>query len=508
MPKSGRVALLIFCFLFLSVAIGVFFTASPAIGQTTPAVQKRPLNRAFLKHMERVKLGMGPKFSSDGHPLGYIPPPVNLSHLKRLTSRWVVETRETALPSKYDLRTLNRITPVKDQGDCGSCWTFATFGSLESKLKLSNGSGTTWDFSEGDLNQYHGFDIPECEGGNQYMSTAYLARWAGPVKEADVPYPYSTGSDFATPGAAVRKHVQDVIIWPDRISPTNNSPIKKAIQTYGAVYVSFQYVSSSYNPTYKSYWYNGTGSNHAVAIVGWDDSFSKTKFKPINGVYPAGNGAFIVKNSWGTSWGDNGYFYMSYYDTSLTVGTSFSNAESTSKYTRIYEYDPLGWVTSLGYTSGDKTLGWFSNIFKAASNATKIKAVSFYTPSPKCPYVIYIYDKVTAGKPRSGARVKTLTGTVANAGYHTIRFDSSPATVTANSRFSVVVKLTTPGYNWPIPLEAYYSGWSSAANSYYGQGFVSPDGVNWSDIGAAEDDTGETYPTKDSICLKAFATAK
>lgn len=450
-----------------------------------------PVNPALTEYLENRSLSMVQTFTEEGYPLGYVPPPLKLPKAPALDQAMDVPT---ALPAKFDLRTAGGVTAVEDQGACGSCWTFASLGSLTSYLKYKKTQ--TWNFSEADLNQYHGWGFRECEGGNEFISTAYLARWSGPVNEEDVPYPYAS---TATPGVEVKKHVQNVWFLPDRSSYTDNTLVKNAIMTYGGVYVSFQYESAYYNSTNKAYCINKEGGNHAVLLVGWDDNFSKDKF---NTIYkPPANGAFIVKNSWGTGWGENGYFYISYYDQSLSVGALFYNAEGIGNYKRAYEYDPLGWTSSVGYGGGTPTVGWFANIFKAASTAPVIKAVSFYTPVPSCPYTIYIYKDVEKGKPRSGILIKTLKGTMPHGGYHTVSFGSSPATVNPGKRFSVVVKLTTPGYNWPIPIEGQYD-WSPGANAYTGQSFVSATGTGWSDL------TSNEGFERANVCLKAFGAAR
>ena len=218
------------------------------------------------------------------------------------------------LPTSYDLRTQGKLTPVKNQGSCGSCWTFATYGSLESSLL----PGETNDFSENHLKNTHGFDWGYCDGGNGDMSTAYLARWSGPVNEADDPYNASSGTSPS--GLSPRKHVQNVYMIPARSSSSDNDNLKNAVMNYGAVHVSMRWEgatgsSSAYwnNATY-AYYYNGSSAtNHAVAIVGWDDNYPATNFSTV----PAGNGAFIIRNSWGSGWGDAGYFYISYYDSKL-----------------------------------------------------------------------------------------------------------------------------------------------------------------------------------------------
>jgi hypothetical protein len=252
--------------------------------------------------------------------------------------------------------------------------------------------------------------------------------------------------------------VQEVLIIPNRTGALDNENIKQAVMTYGALYTAIYWGDLYYNSTYKTYYYNGkSSSNHAVAIVGWDDNFDRYKFNSP----PAGNGAFIMKNSWGTSFGENGYFYISYYDKKVGAVENymFSDAEPSTDYTTIYQYDPLGWTISLGYGSNT---GWFANIFTAAASE-QLSAVGFHTASPNSAYEAYIYGNVTSS-PTAGSLVASKTGIIPSPGYHTIVLDS-PVSVTAGEEFSVVVKLTTPGYNFPIPTEYPIFGFSSSATA-------------------------------------------
>jgi C1A family cysteine protease len=455
----------------------------PVAAQESGEAGLAPLNPAFLEYLQGSPMIVTQQQTADGHVPGFIPSPVELSHLAGLSLPHVQEL--VGAPASYDLRLLGKLTPVKDQGPCGSCWTFATYGSLESNLLTSE----TWDFSENDLKDTHGFDPGYCDGGNAFMSTAYLARWSGPVSEADDPYNPSSG--YSPSGLVTQKHVQEVLIIPNRTGPLDNENIKQAVMTYGAAYTAIYWSDSRYNSTYGTYYYRGTGSsNHAVAIVGWDDNFDRTKFLY---PYPANNGAFIIKNSWGTSFGENGYFYISYYDKKIGYDENFmfNDAESFTNYTSIYQYDPLGWTQSLGYSVNT---GWFANIFTAAAGE-QLSAVSFYTASPNSTYEVYIYDGVTS-VPTSGSLQGTRTGIIPAPGYHTIVLDSS-VSLTAGQKFSVVVKLTTPGYNYPIPLEYPYAGYSSSATANAGESFVSSNGSSWSDITSS-------YP-KTNVCVKAFA---
>ena len=466
------------------VVTGLFITAfllllAPALraGELT-AEAVAPVNPDFLRYLQNREAGIL-RQATEERP-GLIPSPLDLSHLKGESI--FPGVRLLGFPVSYDLRSLGKVTPVKNQGSCGDCWAFATYGSLESILTPSE----VWDFSENNLKNTHGFDLDPCAGGNADMSTAYLARWSGPVKESDDTYILPNPVNTSPSGLQLQKHIQEVFIIPDRAGPFDNDNIKQTVMTYGALFTSMYWNDSYYNATYKSYYYNGTSqANHAVTIVGWDD----------NKVIPAapGNGAFIIKNSWGTSFGENGYFYISYYDSN--IGNSnylFDGAAPLTSWSRVYQYDPLGWMGSYGYGGN---AAWFSNIFTAAANE-QLAAVSFYTASPNSTYEVYVYLNATSG-PKSGLLSGNTTGTTSSPGYHTVSLNPS-IPLSSGQRFSVVAKLITPGYNYPIPLEYPYSGYSSAATAHAGESYISRDGALWSDLTTSYADT--------NVCLKAFTT--
>jgi C1A family cysteine protease len=422
----------------------------------------------------------------------------------------------TTLPASFDLRSSSPVgvTPVKDQVQCGSCWTFGSLASLESYFKYKKGTAT--DFSEADMNENHFGDWGVCMGGNATLSTAYLTRWAGPVTEADVPYPYwftegggsvapSAAEEStlgATPGVPTGYHVQNVYFLPQSAQPLTAADRivwKTAIKANGAVAIAFHAPASQaerdnyYNDAKAAYYCNDTtSSNHIVAIVGWNDNFAKTNFK----TRPRDNGAWIVKNSWGTSFGENGYFYMSYYDKSLQEGAQYS-AEPASNYTRIYQYDNLGWVNSWG--NGSTTSMWGANVFMASANARTIKAVGVYTPVPNSSYTIKVVSNLSAG-PATGTVVATQTGKIAKPGYNTIKL-TTPGVVAIGKPFSVVMKLTTPGYYYPIPVEYAASGYSTAGTACPGQSFYSSDGAEWYAAQWTDDDGTHDF----NVCVKAYA---
>lgn len=485
----------------------VFLFAGNIFAQEATDPVMAPLNPEFLNYMNNntTRFLRGQSVTPDGHPLGHVPSPVDLSHLAGKNVFQSTRHAMAFLPSSFDLRTVGKVSPVRTQLDCNNCWTFATMGSLESNLLPAE----IWDFSEYNLNMNHGFDYPPCRGGNGTMATAYLARWgdpvymSGPLTESDDPYPSWFSPADSPPAytppadATVQKHVQEVLFLPPRGSSTDNGNIKQAIMNYGAVdgsYFDDHTNASFYKAASAAYYYNGANtSNHAITIIGWDDNFDAGNFSTT----PAGNGAFLIKNSWGTSFGQGGYFWISYYDSVLGYSTNyvFNGGQPATNYTRVYQYDPLGWTgNSYGYGS---TTGWFANVFTAAATE-QLTAVSIYTNDVDVSYSIYVYTDV-GSTPTSGMPGGTTTGSIPTPGYHTVTL-ASPVSITNGQKFSVVVRLTNSSNTFPIQLEYPNAGYSSAATAGEGQSYVSYNGTKWSDITVA-------YNSNANVCLKAFTAS-
>ena len=214
--------------------------------------------------------------------------------------------------------------------------------------------------------------------------------------------------------------------------------------------------------TWVHYTYMPLGTNHAVTVVGWDDDYSKDNFK--EGHQPEANGAWIVKNSWGSAsedfpnnnggWGvdGEGYFYLSYYDHSISgVETfEFDVSEQTSDYYYIdsYSYMPASTIQSVSVNDCVQ----MANIF-TAENDQVLKTLSTETGSTyvSTTYDVYLLDD-DATEPTDGKRVASCSETYRYSGFHRTDLESGVA-MKAGQRYSVVVTQRTVGgkYQYVMP---------------------------------------------------------
>lgn len=448
-------------------------------------IQIAPLNDDFIDYQNQSdQLSETQVYEN----YGYIPGPFNLSHIEGTNP---VVFAQDSIPERFDLRTQGYVTPVKDQGSCGSCWAFATYGALESELLKSTEGSELRDFSENNLKNTHGFDNGPCAGGDTEMATAYLARYSGPVNEVDDPY-YPSPTPPSPSNLTVQKHLQEMYRIPLKTSALDNNYIKYALMNFGAVSSSYYHGNAYLNGSYYNNPVRITG-NHEVTIVGWDDSISPSLFKSV----PAGPGAWLVKNSWGTGFGTDGYFWVSYYDAVMgySENTVFPGIDQPLNYDHQYGYDPFGQVSSGGYLFAD--YAWGANVFTATNNET-LSAVSFYTTRMNTEYQLAIYlNQTTPPADLSGAAYRS-SGTIEWPGYHTVPVSPS-VQLTKGEPFVVAVRFDTPGWGYPVPIEYALPGYSSHATAASGQSFFRLyDSEDWIDVGVS--------PWNWNVCIKAFAS--
>ena len=358
------------------------------INQVLPL--RSPVNPDYVKFQDELNKGNINNLTIEGHGLGYLPPA-----FKPDFSAYVRMNNPLTLPAIYDMRTNGRMTSVKDQGGCGSCWTFATMGSIESRWKVL-GLGDN-DLSENNLKNCHLFDWGPCFGGNFNLSSAYMSRRAGPINETADPYVAAVQS--CTTGLTPVAYEYSSCFLPPDIAV-----IKQILMDYSAVYTTFYWQDASYNASNYTYYYSGSANpNHAVTIAGWDD----TK------ITAGGTGAWIIKNSWGSSWGENGYFYISYNDNKmLSENGYFQPRLAYSANTRIYHYDDFGMIDSWGYGS---SIAYGLEKF-VATNDWPVTKIGTWCAASNASFDIEIYDTF------DGGTLSGLLGSITNQTSHSSNF--------------------------------------------------------------------------------------
>lgn len=365
------------------------------------------------------------------------------------------------LPSSYSLLP-DYVTPVKNQGPLGTCWAFATYGSMESNILVSGGAET--DLSENHLAHNHAWDYTLSQGGHIWVSTGYLGHLSGPVLEMhdvyDITVPYESNS--SAPRTDLFLH--------DMVYFDMTSEIKQGVMDSGGVYTSMYIDMDYYDDATDTYLYTGGAStNHGVTIVGWDND------KAVSGT--SSLGAWQCKNSYGTGWGDNGYFWISYEDTkAASYGASFQ-ATVTDQVVGVYDHDDIGRV-------GELNTPWALNVF-TTSEAGYLGAVGFYTPVDGASYDVRVYDQF-GGSP-SGL-LWSDTGTIAYQGFHVIDLDNW-LTLGASEDFVVYLYLTDAG-GYPQTGEWYVyapnpqslENYTSNATASPGESYYSFNGSSWTDL--------------------------
>lgn len=372
---------------------------------------------------------------------------------------------QAALPSEYDSRADECVTPPKYQGYSGNCWAFSVASSLESDAILQGIDNIdTADYSEAhfswftarsmsdnpnDPNYGEGYntDSPYVAGGNWLMAAGALARWNGMAEEADYPFnPYEI--DKMGNYAEEKRYDRGSGIIIDSAQEMLSSDDTKAwIMEHGSVTAAFYYDDPYFNETTNAYYCDsGATLNHQIVIIGWDDNYSTDNFN--SACVPAGNGAWLCKNSWSEYWGDGGYFWLSYYDTTTQYFAGFT-AQSAGSFDNNYTYNGSFYRSYLQANGSVK----IANVFKSRSCET-LSAVSIYTVLPSQPVKFSIYTDIADGysRPSNGTLAMTFTETFERNGYHTVAL---PETLFLNpgTNFSVVAEYKTVGGVAYFPIE-------------------------------------------------------
>lgn len=397
------------------------------------------------------------------------------------------------VPQAYDSRTYGHVTSVKNQNPWGTCWAHAAVAAMESyalshglvskpeDINLSEFALAYLTFEDEDMllaktgdysdttDSNVGFDA----GGNDEMAYKALSNGLALYDDDEVQYAQSASSNAVPKIVWDENNISYVLTGQKFINMSDTAQVKKAVMENGAVTTSYYSDDAFMNSNYLyNYNYKISSTNHAVVIVGWDDNKDKSLFTVSDGTNsytPKNNGAWLIKNSWGTWFGDAGYIWISYEDMGiLSSDAVYYEIAPKSEYPNLYQHD--GATLACNFTYGYS----FASVFEVEGKKEKVNALSFYIYDTQMGYTAYLYDNSNGKELDEGELIASTSGITTYAGYYTVDFDTDYVFMEGD-KFSVIIEFA-----------------SQTAMAY------SPDTVNYAAVGNTYStcESGQSYITK------------
>ncbi len=431
----------------------------------------------------------------------------------------IVVPMASATSSYFNLVDEGRVASyVKDQNPTNTCWAHAALASSESSMITKGYADTSINYSVGHLAWFvNGPGITDTTDplygdvknqstakgayealGSPYDAIGALASWTG--AELESRFPFSKALQYYYPAESMRydsyAHLQNAFTF----DTSDKTSIKNALVNNGALTISFHTpvnsteYSAYYNSSTAAYMSDKSSANHAVTLVGWDDNYSRTNFNSAN--RPTSNGAWICKNSYGSDYGKNGIFYISYEEPSIRSIYCY-DMEKTTNYNHNYQYDGAVGVTTNSngsfYNFYNGKFDWTAaNVF-TSEDASTLSAVGFYTINADTYYKITVIRGISTD-PSTGTVVSSQSGKMTYAGFHTVKLNTT-AQLKKGEKFAVAVSVLGNGSDYRYMAFDGYS--PSEGLSYVTTTTTLNSSTSWSD----------SYTQfSASACIKAYTT--
>lgn len=426
------------------------------------------------------------------------------------------------LPPTFDLRDYNGenyVTSIKSQTG-GTCWTHGAMAAFEGNLMMTGNFAAAGFLEEPNFAEYHldwwnGFNeynnddltpptgdgLEVHYGGDYRVTAAYISRGEGPVYCPDANDNTEYDDNWYSSAPARNADNYDKF-YPKSIewyvagaNLENINILKQKIMQYGVMGTCMCYDNSFINNEYEHYQpaSDPTDPNHAVSIIGWDDN--RVTDAPLPG-------AWLARNSWGSYWGNGGYFWISYYDKHSTqhpeMGAISYIDVDTLFFNTVYYHDYHGWRDTK--FDSDKAFNHF-----VAQDTVLIKGFNFYTAADSVDYTLAVFTSFNGGV--LSDTLVTLNGTEHHQGMHTAIVEQ-PIIINEGQDFYIYLSLSEGGQPFdrtseiPVLLGAdntktTVTSTANADESYYF------DGSQWQDLQTYGDTT--SWFGSANFCIKLLA---